>query len=59
MCKKSFCISLAEVSHFSQRDTLRLFLLLNRGGRPVSDAVIKRAQQMLTAASTGAENSGT
>ena len=52
-------ISVAEVAYFSQRDTLRLFLLLNRGGRPVSDAVIQRAQQMLAAESAELENSGT
>lgn len=42
-------VSVAEVSNFSQKDTLRLFLLLNRGGRPVSDAIIHRVQQMLDA----------
>jgi hypothetical protein len=51
-------VSVAEISNLTRADTLRLFLLLNRGGRPVSDAVIKKAQQMLSA-SKESENSGT
>lgn len=40
-------ISWAEVKNLDKKTTLRLFLLLNRGGRPVSDAVIERAGELL------------
>lgn len=40
-------VSVAEVSNLDPADTLRLFLMLNRGGRPVSDRVIRHAQDML------------
>jgi hypothetical protein len=40
-------ISIAEVNNVTKKDTLRIFLMLNRGGRPVSEDVIQRAQDML------------
>lgn len=40
-------VSIAEVNNATKRDTLRIFLMLNRGGRPVSDDVIQRAKDML------------
>lgn len=40
-------VSIAEVNNVTKKDTLRIFLMLNRGGRPVSDDVIQRAKDML------------
>lgn len=40
-------VSWAEVKNLDKKATLRLFLLLNRGGRPVSDTVIERAGELL------------
>lgn len=40
-------VSVAEVSNLSRADTLRLFIMLNRGGRPVSNEVIRHAQALL------------
>ncbi|WP_191396181.1 DUF262 domain-containing protein [Flavonifractor sp. An306] len=49
-------VSVAEISNLTRADTLRLFLLLNRGGRPVSDAIIQRAQQLLATAHEESRN---
>lgn len=40
-------VAWAEVRNLDQKATLRLFLMLNRGGRTVSDAVIERAGELL------------
>lgn len=40
-------VSIADVRYLDKAGTLRLFLMLNRGGRPVSDAVIQKAQKEL------------
>lgn len=40
-------VSIAEVNNVTKKDTLRIFLVLNRGGRPVSGDVIQRAKDML------------
>lgn len=45
---KNASVSIADVRNLTQRDTLRLFIMLNRGGRPVSDEVIRKAEEMLS-----------
>ena len=40
-------VSIADVRHLDKAGTLRLFLMLNRGGRPVSDDVIQNARKTL------------
>ena len=40
-------VSIAEIHNVSKKDTLRIFLMLNRCGRKVSEDVIQRAQDML------------
>lgn len=40
-------VSIAEVNNVTKKDTLRIFLMLNRGGRPVSEDVIQRAKDLL------------
>lgn len=40
-------VSIAEVRHLDKAGTLRLFLMLNRGGRPISDDIIQNAQKKL------------
>lgn len=40
-------VSIADVRNLDKAGTLRLFLMLNRGGRPVSDDVIQKAQKTL------------
>lgn len=40
-------VSIADVRNLDKAGTLRLFLMLNRGGRPVSDDVIRNAQKAL------------
>lgn len=42
-------ISWGEISDLSKKDTLRLFLLLNRGGKTTSDEVIEKARTLLMA----------
>lgn len=44
---KDASVSVAEARNLSKKDTLRLFLMLNRGGRPVSDEIIQRAYNSL------------
>lgn len=44
---KDASVSVAEARNLSKKDTLRLFLMLNRGGRPVSDEIIQRAYNAL------------
>lgn len=41
-------IALAELKHISKKDVLRVFLMLNRGGRTVSDEHIQRVEKMLS-----------
>lgn len=41
-------VSIADAKNLTRRDTLRLFIMLNRGGRPVSDEVIRKAEEMLS-----------
>lgn len=40
-------VSIAEVNNVTRKDTLRIFLMLNCGGRPVSEDVIQRAKDLL------------
>lgn len=40
-------VSIADVRHLDKAGTLRLFLMLNRGGWPVSDDVIQNARKTL------------
>lgn len=40
-------VSVAEIHNLSKKDTLRIFLMLNRSGRPVSEDVIQRAKDLL------------
>lgn len=40
--------AVAELRNVSKINTLKIFLLLNRGGRPVSDKVIKNAEELLS-----------
>lgn len=49
-------VSWAEVRNLSKEDTLRLFLMLNRGGHAVSDAVINKAEALLDAIRKDKEN---
>lgn len=42
-------ISWGEIGDLSKKDTLRLFLLLNRGGKAASDEVIDQAKSLLMA----------
>lgn len=46
------CVSVASVKNLSKKDTLRLFLMLNQGGRPLSRDVIERAKQRMDELST-------
>lgn len=41
-------VSWCELKNLTQKDTLRVFLLVNRGGRTVSDDVIHRAEKLLS-----------
>lgn len=41
-------VSWCELKNISQEDTLRVFLLVNRGGHAVSDDVINRAEALLS-----------
>lgn len=44
---KNTSVSIADAKNLSKKDTLRLFIMLNRGGRPVSEEVVRRAEKML------------
>lgn len=44
---KNASVSIAEARNLSKKDTLRLFIMLNRGGRPISEEVVRRAKKML------------
>lgn len=40
-------IAIADLRNLSKKDTLRVFLLLNRGGKVVSNAVLDHAKELL------------
>ena len=40
-------VAWAEIRNLDEQATLRLFLMLNRGGRPVSDKVIEKVESLL------------
>lgn len=44
---KNASVSTADVRNLGKKDTLRLFIMLNRGGRPVSEKIIRKAEEML------------
>ena len=44
---KNSSVSIADVQNLSKKDTLRLFIMLNRGGRLVSEKIIRKAEEML------------
>lgn len=43
-CFKDATTAVAEVKNISKKETIRVFLLLNRSGKSVNDEVIKRAE---------------
>lgn len=40
-------IAMVRNPNFSLKDTLRVFLMMNRGGRPVSEEILKNAEKLL------------
>lgn len=40
-------VAIADLRNLSKKDTLRVFLLLNRGGKVVSNAVLDHAKELL------------
>ena len=44
---KDTSVCIADVENYTRDDILKIFLLLNRGGRPVSDDVIRHAEELL------------
>ena len=40
-------IAMIRDPNFSLKDTLRVFLMMNRGGRPVSEEILKNAEKLL------------